>query len=159
MKRSTLRVASLLALLLCSPLALGCAFGELRWNDPLEHEYSLEQMQKRYTDLVRFGNFTAASRYVAREDRKSYLASLPDPDAVRFLDYETEPLELNPELTYALVEVTYVAYSPWSLVQFRVSERQEWTRSDNYGNDWKVKSDFRGLEPYVASSGGSAGSR
>jgi len=149
--RLVLHRASLL-LLLAAPLSLGCAFGELRWNDPLEHEYSLEGIQKRYSDLVRFGNYKAASRYVARADRSAFLSGMPKEGSVRFLDYESQPLELNPELTYALVEVTYVAYSPWTLVQFSVIERQEWTRPEGFRNDWSVKSSFEGLEPFVARS-------
>ena len=153
--RLALHRASLLCLLL-APLSLGCAFGEMRWNDPLEHEYSLELIQKRYSDLVRFGNYKAASRYVDRADRNAFLSRMPKEGSVRFLDYESQPLELNPELTYALVEVTYVAYSPWTLVQFSVVEKQEWIRPDGLRNDWSVKSSFEGLEPFVAKSDRSA---
>ena len=154
--RLVLHRASLL-FLLAAPLSLGCAFGEMRWSDPLEHEYSLELIQKRYSDLVRFGNYKAASRYVDRADRSAFLSGMPKEGSVRFLDYESQPLELNPELTYALVEVTYVAYSPWTLVQFSVIERQEWTRPDGFRNDWSVKSSFEGLEPFVARSHRSSG--
>ena len=150
-----LRRTSLLCLLV-APLSLGCAFGEMRWNAPLEHEYSLELIQKRYSDLVRFGNYKAASRYVDRAERNAFLSGMPKEGSVRFLDYESQPLEMNPDLTYALVEVTYVAYSPWTLVQFPVTERQEWTRPDGFRNDWSVKSSFEGLEPFVTSSDRSA---
>ena len=129
--------------------SLGCAFGELRFHDPLNREYSLESMQKRYTDLVRFSNFDAASRYVAREDQSAYLAGFPAEDALRFFDYRAQPVHVNEELDYALIEVVYTAYSPWTLVEFQVFESQEWTRPQGLANAWSVKSEFRGLEPYL----------
>lgn len=150
---SRLRCGALL-LALAAPLALGCAFGEVRWGDPLEREYSLQEMQKRYTDLVRFGHFQGASRYVARAEQKAYLAGLPAPEAIRFIDYRAEPLHVNEALNLAVLEVTYTAYSPWTLVQFDVLERQEWTRADGIANAWQVKSTFRGLEPYLAKKPG-----
>ena len=139
-----------LLLVLLAPLAIGCAFGEVRWGDPLEREYSLQEMQKRYTDLVRFGHFQGASRYVARAEQKSYLAGLPAPESIRFTDYRAEPVHVNEDLNLAVLEVTYTAYSPWTLVQFNVFERQEWRRPDGMANAWIVKSTFRGLEPYLA---------
>ena len=105
-------------------------------------------MQKRYTDLVRFSNFDAASRYLAIEDRKAYLKGLPREDRLRFLDYEIEPVHINEELNHALVRVVYTAYSPWTLVEFTVVERQEWSRPKGLANAWTVKSEFEGLEAF-----------
>lgn len=129
--------------------ALGCAFGELRPHDPLQREYSLEEMQKRYTDLVRFGNFSMAARYIAPEQRRTFMASMPREDELRFLDYETDPFVLNEAMTESTVEVVYTAYSPWVLTQVELFETQTWSRPEGIGNRWRVQSTFVGLDRYV----------
>ena len=146
-----------IALLVVSMFGFGCAFGELRFNDPLDREYSLESMQKRYTDLVRFSNFEAAADYVDREQQQAYLAGFPRDDALRFLDYESQPVHINLELTHALVRVVYTAYSPWTLMQVEIVEHQEWRRPKGIANAWTVRSEFKGLEPYLRVSQKSAG--
>ena len=140
--------AALIAVLLATG-ALGCAFGELRPHDPLQREYSLEEMQKRYTDLVRFSNFKMASGFVAKENRKAFMDSMPDEDELRFLEYETDPFVLNEEMNQSTIEVVYTAYSPWTLMQVELYETQEWTREEGVGNNWKVQSVFSGLAQYV----------
>ena len=49
-----IRFSILLALTLWTASSLGCAFGEVRWSDPLQREISLEDAQHRYTVLVRW---------------------------------------------------------------------------------------------------------
>ena len=69
------------ALLLFALLAgLGCAFGEIRPEDPFQRKYSLEGAQKRYTDLVRWSKFdeaAAVSFYAAPYAMLSTRAALP----------------------------------------------------------------------------------
>ena len=104
--RSGRRCAAALAsvLILVALGSLGCAFGEFRPHDPMQREYSLEEMQKRYTDLVRFGNFARAARFIAPEQRKVFLDSMPHEDDLRFLDYEIDPFVLNEEMTESTVD-------------------------------------------------------
>lgn len=146
---AVLRRGALLTAVALAVGSLGCAFGELRPHDPLQREYSLEEMQKRYTDLVRFSNFSMAARYIAPDQRKEFMDSMPREDEVRFLDYETDPFVLNEEMTLSTVQVVYTAYSPWVLTQFELYETQTWSREEGMGNNWKVQSNFIGLEPYV----------
>ena len=129
--------------------SLGCAFGEFRPHDPLQREYSLEEMQKRYTDLIRFSNFEMAVGFVEREHRKAFIHAMPHEDDLRFLDYETDPFVLNDEMNESTIEVVYTAYSPWTLRQIEVYETQEWSRTEGMGNNWTVRSTFFGLEPYL----------
>jgi hypothetical protein len=141
-------IASLSALLVVAG-SLGCAFGEWRPHDPMQREYSLEEMQKRYTDLVRFSNFDMASKFLPVQERRAFIASMPNEDELRFLDYETEPIILNERMTESTIEVSYTAYSPWNLTQLELYETQVWTRPEGIGNGWQVQSTFVGLERFV----------
>jgi hypothetical protein len=135
-------------LLLAAVCSLGCAFGEIRMHDPLQREYSLEETQKRYTDLVRFSNYELAARFVAPAVRNDYVAQMPKEKDLRFLDYESEALSINEELNEAKLRVTYTAYSPWTLVAIEIREDQVWTRPEGISNSWSVASTFHGLGPY-----------
>lgn len=139
-------------LLLAALCSLGCAFGEIRMHDPLQREYSLEEFQKRYTDLVRFSNYELAARFVAPELRNDYVAQMPKEKDLRFLDYESEALTINEELNEAKLRVTYTAYSPWTLVTLEIREDQVWTRPEGISNAWSVASTFHGLAPYQRKS-------
>ena len=152
MRRTRRPIRRLLAttLLLGSVALLGCAFGEFRPNDPLDRELSLEEAQHRYTVLVRFNSFEKASKYVAPEDRDAYLANFPSFREVRFTEYESDRIELDPEMQKATLEVRYFGYTPSMPVEIIITEKQEWTRRPGVGNYWYVKSTFSGLPEVVA---------
>ena len=148
-------ISTLLRLALLSVVAgsLGaCAFGELRPGDPMDRKYSLEQAQKRYTDLVRWGKFGEASVFVAEDAREAFLRDAPGFKTVRFTDYDSDPIELDDAKAAATVVVTYSAYSMSSPIETSVQETQEWSREGKAWNVWRVRSRFEGLGPLTASS-------
>jgi len=122
-------------------LALGCAFGEWRPDDPMKRRFSLEDIQQQYTDYVRWSAFNEASVFVDPEVREAYLAGAPKIEDLRFTDYESAPVTLDEEMSEATIEVIYDAYRPRSLIQIKVTEVQHWRRYGK-GNHWMVKPTF-----------------
>jgi len=139
------RLSISLALMIWTGSSLACAFGEIRWSDPLQREISLEDAQHRYTVLVRWSNFEEAAKFVQPDQRDAYLEKLPDFREFRFTEYESQPVRVDVERASATVEVTYYAYTPSSPIEQRVSETQEWSREKAVGNRWFVQSTFHGL--------------
>ena len=148
----TLRFSFVLTLSLGVASVLGCAFGEIRWTDPLQREISLEDAQHRYTVLVRWSNFEEAAKFVEPDLREDYLAGLPGFRELRFTEYESEPVRVDEERASATVDVTYYAYTPTSPIEQKVSETQEWSRQPALGNRWFVRSTFHGLEGHMAAN-------
>ena len=136
------------ALLLALTTSLGCAFGEMRWSDPLDRELSLEDAQHRYTVLMRWSHFEKAANYVHPDVRDEFIASAPAFRDLRFTEYESDPVELDEARASATIEVTYYVYTPTSPMETSVTETQEWTRES--GNNWFVKSSFSGLQEILA---------
>jgi hypothetical protein len=139
--RNSLIIAS--AMLLLS--SFGCAFGELRPNDPFQRQYSLEQAQKRYSDLVRWSKFGEAAGFVAPADRAQFVKDMPNFRHIRFTDHESSPWELDEEMRTTTIEVTYMGYSMRTPLEISVHETQVWSREGN-GNHWTVKSNFTDLD-------------
>lgn len=123
-----------------------CAFGEIRLNDPLQREISLEDAQHRYTVLVRWSDFEKASKFVDPEQRAAYLTNFPDFREIRFTEYQSKPLTVEPDLASATVEVTYYAYTTASPIEAAITETQQWYRDPGVGNHWFVRSTFSGLD-------------
>lgn len=136
--------------------SLGCAFGEIYWSDPLKREYSLQEVQKRYTDLVRFSQFDQASQFVDSEVRKDFVANAPDWKEIRFTDYESEPIDIDEETGRAIIKVTYTAYRSNSPIEEELVETQEWFRV-NVMNSWQVRPTFEGMVPGFVPLTGSSG--
>jgi hypothetical protein len=137
---------------LCLALAvlfstLGCAFGEIYWDDPLKREYSLGESQKRYTELVRFGKFADASAFVDPVMTEEFVQSFPSHKNFAFTDYESGQIEFDDEGTRenATVRVEYSGYHSDSLVLMDFVENQHWYR-DSVMNDWLVRSSFKDFE-------------
>ncbi|MEE8581559.1 MAG: hypothetical protein V3T33_08215 [Myxococcota bacterium] len=124
---------------------LGCAFGEIHWSDPLNRNYTLQKSQQRYTELVRWSEFQKASAFVDPKLRDPYLQQAPSLRELRFTDYESGSVVIDDETGTSTVEVTYLAYSPWSPIETEIIETQEWYRS-NISNNWRVRSSFDGLD-------------
>lgn len=123
----------------------GCAFGEFRPDDPFKRQYSLEQAQKRYSDLVRWSKFDEASLFVAVDDRAAFQNRMPDFREVRFTEHETAPWKLDEEMREVVIEVTYRGYSMRTPIEVEVHEKQTWTR-EGKGNEWTVASEFKDLD-------------
>ena len=121
----------------------GCSFGEIYLTDPLLREATLDEAQRRYSNLVRWSAFSKAAKFVAPEAREDFLAKLPSMKIFRFSDYESPPVALD-DKGEAIVRVTYFGYSTVSPFEVEVHETQSWKRS-GITNDWRVTSEFEGL--------------
>ena len=131
--------------------ALGCAFGEIRLDDPFQRKYSLEEATKHYSDFVRWSDFDRASQFVDPEVRDEFLRNAPTFRSLRFTDYEADPVELDEEKVVATIVVRYFAYRLSNPIEIEIRETQEWTRQ-NVRNTWFVKSTFEGLGADVRGS-------
>lgn len=133
--------------------SLGCAFGEVYWTDPLKREYSLSEIQKRYTNLVRFGAFIQASKYVDPALIETYLANFPDQSDLVFTDFNSGRIQFVEKSGRkgATIKVNYSAYYTHSPIVFRIVETQNWYRKGP-GNSWMVRPQFEGLEKFVAAN-------
>lgn len=138
--RLTLAIA-----LLVATASLGCAFGEINPRDPMKRQHSLNDAQKYYTDLVRWGEFDRAAAMVDPEKRAAYLEAMPDKKAIRFTDYEAGAIQIDDETGESTVVVTYTAYGVFMPIVVEIEETQHWYR-ESFGNDWRVRSTFAGLE-------------
>jgi len=151
MTGSTLRIATTLLGLCVLMSQLGCAFGEVYWDDPLKREYSLSEIQKQYTNYVRFGNYKAAARFVDPDQQDQFYELFPHANAMVFTDYETGPIRFEDVDTRekATIVVHYSGYYSSSLVVVDIVETQEWYRP-NKTNNWKVRPNFEGLRKIAA---------
>lgn len=134
-------------LLLAGTSGLGCAFGEIRLNDPFQRKYSLEEASKHYSDLVRWSDFDRASQFVDEEIRDDYLRNAPTFKELRFHDYESDPVDIDEETGTAVIVVRYYAYRMSDPVEIEIRETQEWARK-NARNSWTVKPRFEGLDGF-----------
>ena len=140
------RITRSIALLAFASLTtLGCAFGEIRWQDPFQREYSLELAQDDYTQLVRWSEFKKASLFVHPDLNKEFLRSAPSFKELRFTDYESGPIDMQEGMDKVVVEVTYTAYSVAHLLEVEIHETQTWER-DGVRNTWQVRPSFEGME-------------
>ncbi len=143
-----------LALVALLGSAMGCAFGEIYWNDPLKRGYSLREAQHRYTSLVRWSKFSEAAAYVDEQERQRFVQQALTTEVLRFTDYTSGPVDIDDETGTATVKVTYFAYQPSSPMEIEIRETQEWSRA-GVSNDWQVKPTFSGLEKLVMQRSGS----
>ena len=133
-----------LALALGGLTSSGCSFGEIYLTDPLLRQAALEEVQQRFSSLVRWSAFYKAAKYVTPEAREDFLAQLPSMKTFRFSDYESQPVELD-DKGEATVKVTYYGYSTVSPFEVEIYETQRWKRA-GITNDWRVTPEFEGLE-------------
>ncbi len=119
--------------------ALGC-MNSLR--DPMGKQDALEQAQRRYTELVRWGEIETASAFVDPAIAETYLDRGALFKDVRFTDFETGPIRMDEGANTATINVVYRAYSTRTLVEKTIRERQQWYRDENLAHEWKVRPDF-----------------
>jgi hypothetical protein len=115
---------------------MGCAS---TLADPTGRQTALENAQRRYTQLVRWGEIKRASVYVEPDLRQEFLSYEPFFEQIRFTDTETEEVNLDPSEETASIEVTYRAYSLATFQEKRILETQEWTRYGGMQNNWLVR--------------------
>ncbi|MCS5635437.1 MAG: hypothetical protein NZ990_02895 [Myxococcota bacterium] len=140
----------LAAAMLLAGAGFSCAFGDFRPGDPMGHQFNLEKSQKAYTDAVRWSKFDEAASYLDPGEREAFLAQMPDFDDGRFTDWEAGVWQFDDpeEMIGGVIHVTYRAYSMNTLLEFKVKERQQWSRPDD-GKLWKVESEFSGLGQFA----------
>ena len=131
--------------------SLGCAFGEIRLDDPFDREETLEEAQHRYTTLVRFSEFQKARSFVVDDQKDEFRRRMGGLDEVRFTDFDSEEIELGDDKDQATVYVKYTVYSSALPYEVEVEETQEWTR-EGLSNEWKVRSTFEGLQKLASNS-------
>jgi hypothetical protein len=129
-------LAALTWLLTASLAGLGCASS---FVDPSGRLTSLEEAQRRYTNLVRWGEIKRASAYVEPELREEFIAHAPIFEQIRITDVNSQEVNLDPSKDTAAIDVTYHAYSLTRFQEKRILETQEWTRHDGVKNNWLVR--------------------
>lgn len=151
--RTTVPFIAVISMFAVLSTSLGCAFGEIYWTDPLKREYSLGEIQKRYTNLVRFGAFMQAARFVDPAITDSFLDNFPAQADLVFTDFESGRIQFVEDSGRkdATVTVNYSAYYTHSAILFRIVETQSWYR-DGVTNTWLVRPQFEGLEEFAAAN-------
>jgi hypothetical protein len=120
--------------------ALGCAnsiFENIR-----SKEDALEESQRKYTELVRWGEIESASAYVDPEISEAFIDAAAHFKDIRFTDFESGPLQFGEGSETATVSVIYHAYSTRTLVEKRFVEHQEWYRETDSEKTWRVRPDL-----------------
>jgi len=117
--------------------ALGCATSI--FDTTRSKENALEEAQRKYTELVRWGEIESASAYVDPEVSEAFIDAPAQFKDIRFTDFESGPLQFGEDSETATVSVVYRAYSTRSLVEKRFVEHQEWYREADSENIWRVR--------------------
>lgn len=120
--------------------SLGCA-----WLDPLHRRADFDQIQKSFTQDLRWGRIDKASERVAPELRAEFKSLAPGFAKLRITDYEIIDSKLDPDLAHATVDVRYSGYRVDELVERSVTIHEDW-RKDATTGDWEVKLDLAKLQ-------------
>jgi hypothetical protein len=137
----SIAIALLLGLLLP---ATGC----LSLTDPLGNQDALETAQRRYTQLMRWGEIERASGFVAPDQREEFLGYVPLFAKLRLSEYESGEIVWGKGT--ATVSVTYRGFALDFGVEKTVTEQQEWTR-EGY-QSWVVRPQLGGFSEAFARS-------
>ena len=120
----------------------GCAaFSE--FGDPAGTKKALKNAQKRYTELVRWGELERASEYVDPNLRDEFLNYADAFAGIRFTDFESGELRIGEGDITATAIVVYHAYSLSTLLEKRIRESQQWYRDEETFNQWRVRPQLR----------------
>ena len=106
-------------------------------TDPLGRQEALEEMQRKYTDLVRWGDLERAEKFVDPELRDNFKREAGGLAGLRITDHEIGEIEYGEDS--AIVTVTYKGYATATLVERTSRERQEWVRVAGLQNVWHVR--------------------
>ncbi len=115
---------------------LGCAsslFGDSG------KESALEDAQRKYTELVRWGEIDRASFYVDPSMANDYRDAAKRFEDLHFTNFESGALQFGEGSNTATVHVVYHVYSTKTLVEKTIRERQEWYREASAADGWRVR--------------------
>ncbi len=129
--------------------ALGCAGTAFDFNGTA---YALEAAQRRYTELVRWGEIERASIYVDPAIAADFLVMTERFQSIRFTDFESGPLQFGEDPDTATVDVVYHAYSTRTMVDKEFREHQEWYREASADNGWRVRPDLAAIASELSGS-------
>ncbi len=115
---------------------LGCASNPFGDSDK---QSALEDAQRRYTELVRWGEIDSASFYVDPAIASEYLDTAELFQDIRFTNFESGALQFGEGSNTAAVNVVYHAYSTKTLIEKTFRERQEWYRESSAADGWRVR--------------------
>lgn len=138
-------LAPLLALSTC--LLGGCAVfmqGAAVATYPLDEKATFEEAQHRYTTNIRFGLFDDAKPFVEPEFQPRFQEAMHRFRELRFSDYKTESLDINPARTEATAVVLLRGYSLSQPFEREIRVVQRWRRQVPTQN-WYVTPDFEAL--------------
>lgn len=125
-----MRTALLLALV--GSLLAGCVSP----TDPWGREDALEEAQRKYTELIRWGDVERAAQYVVPDQRDAFLRLAASMAHLRITDYEIGEIEFGE--ASASVTVVYHGYEVAQLLERSGREHQEWVR-EGIDNTWQVR--------------------
>jgi len=110
-------------------------------------ETDFTDIQKHYTQLVRWSQFDRAKGFVDPGAVAAFETQMATFGQVHFTDYAIRGVQFSDDGKTATVKVTYYAFLRTAAVAFAFDEQQEWSRPD--GSAWRVRSTFaqRNVEP------------
>jgi type IV pilus biogenesis protein CpaD/CtpE len=131
---------NLSVLLGAAAILIGCAT-----IDPWAHRRNLEDAQRTYTRMVRWGDFLKASVWVDPDLVDRYMEDAQKLGDVRFTDYEIGVLDVEGDT--ASVRVQYQAYHAATLLEGTLHETQDWYFEDG---KWRVRPQLAGVQKGLA---------
>jgi type IV pilus biogenesis protein CpaD/CtpE len=127
-------------LLGAAAMLVGCAT-----IDPWGHRRNLEDAQRTYTRMVRWGDFLKASVWVDPDLVDRFMEDSQKLSDVRFTDYEIGVLDVEGDS--ASVRVQYQAYHAATLLEGTLHEKQDWYYEDG---KWRVRPQLAGIQKGLA---------
>jgi len=134
-----MRIAAAPLLCLAWLATLGCAGSLFDFSDQQD---ALKEAQRKYTELVRWGEIEGASAYVDPAFVPTFLDNAQAFENIRFTDFESGPLQFSDDAETATINVVYHAYSTRTLIEKKFREEQEWYRDESANNTWRVRSNL-----------------
>jgi hypothetical protein len=135
---------TVLAVLLLATLGCGATL-----LDPMARKSSLEQSQREYTDLIRWGDIDRAVKYVDPTLRRDFISHIEAYEDLRISDYEIMEIDWNAgteDDERIAVTVTYHGFSEATLLEKEFKERQEWYNAGGkLSNVWLVRPEIEHL--------------
>lgn len=123
------------------------ALGGCASLDPLQRKQSFEESHKRFTQYMRWGKISAASRYVDPELRAEFLSLAPEITDMYFTDYEILHTDIDGGWQTAVVDVRISGYRASYPVERSHVITEEWRRE---GLEWLVRLDMASLREAIA---------
>lgn len=130
-----------LALSLVAAGALACQ----TIQDPLDAQGDFKELQKQFTQYIRWGNIEDASTFVVEDQRDAFLEMAPDLTDIRFTSYEILAVTYDDEA--ATVDVKYTGYRLSWPIEKTVKVRQEWSRETG---PWRVRLELTKIRQALA---------